>query len=77
MHSTVSWVRLLWMYQFLLIQKMGQGYFVKIQNELVKEIEPVDLAYFDPPYNQHPYGSNYFMLNIINGGKPVAYSGRS
>ncbi|MDD5402765.1 MAG: DNA adenine methylase, partial [Dehalococcoidales bacterium] len=30
-----------------------------------------DLAYFDPPYNQHPYGSNYFMLNIINDGVPV------
>ncbi|MCL1818780.1 MAG: DNA adenine methylase, partial [Spirochaetaceae bacterium] len=26
---------------------------------------PVDLAYLDPPYNQHPYGSNYFMLNLI------------
>lgn len=25
----------------------------------------VDLAYIDPPYNQHPYGSNYFMLNLI------------
>lgn len=25
----------------------------------------VDLAYMDPPYNQHPYGSNYFMLNLI------------
>jgi adenine-specific DNA-methyltransferase len=25
----------------------------------------VDLAYLDPPYNQHPYGSNYFMLNLI------------
>ena len=24
-----------------------------------------DLAYIDPPYNQHPYGSNYFMLNLI------------
>jgi adenine-specific DNA-methyltransferase len=24
-----------------------------------------DLVYYDPPYNQHPYGSNYFMLNII------------
>ena len=24
-----------------------------------------DLAYLDPPYNQHPYGSNYFMLNMI------------
>lgn len=28
-----------------------------------------DLVYYDPPYNQHPYGSNYFMLNIINSGK--------
>jgi adenine-specific DNA-methyltransferase len=27
--------------------------------------EPIDFAYYDPPYNQHPYGSNYFMLNII------------
>lgn len=24
-----------------------------------------DVAYFDPPYNQHPYGSNYFMLNLL------------
>ena len=24
-----------------------------------------DFAYFDPPYNQHPYGSNYFMLNLL------------
>jgi adenine-specific DNA-methyltransferase len=23
--------------------------------------------YLDPPYNQHPYGSNYFMLNLIDG----------
>jgi adenine-specific DNA-methyltransferase len=27
--------------------------------------ETYDLAYVDPPYNQHPYGSNYFMLNLI------------
>ena len=40
-------------------------------NSLISKLEPVDLAYYDPPYNQHPYGSNYFMLNIINGGKPV------
>ncbi|MGK2319393.1 DNA adenine methylase [Gordonia rhizosphera] len=26
---------------------------------------PVDIAYLDPPYNQHPYGSNYFMLNLL------------
>lgn len=24
-----------------------------------------DLVYIDPPYNQHPYGSNYFMLNLL------------
>lgn len=34
-------------------------------NELVSELEPIDVAYFDPPYNQHPYGSNYFMLNLL------------
>ena len=28
-------------------------------------IDEVDIAYLDPPYNQHPYGSNYFMLNLI------------
>ena len=33
--------------------------------EIVKGINELDLAYFDPPYNQHPYGSNYFMLNVI------------
>lgn len=26
----------------------------------------IDVAYIDPPYNQHSYGSNYFMLNVIN-----------
>lgn len=25
----------------------------------------IDLTYVDPPYNQHPYGSNYFMLNLL------------
>jgi adenine-specific DNA-methyltransferase len=34
-------------------------------NEIIKEAQEVDLAYLDPPYNQHPYGSNYFMLNLI------------
>lgn len=27
--------------------------------------EKLDLIYLDPPYNQHPYGSNYFMLNLL------------
>lgn len=42
-------------------------------NELVlkSELPHFDLVYYDPPYNQHPYGSNYFMLNIINDGKPA------
>ena len=44
-------------------------------NELVKELPEVDLIYIDPPYNQHPYGSNYFMLNLINEYKrPVEVS---
>ncbi|MDR3183048.1 MAG: DNA adenine methylase [Planctomycetaceae bacterium] len=34
-------------------------------NKLIKELPEVDLAYLDPPYNQHPYGSNYFMLNLV------------
>lgn len=25
----------------------------------------VDVAYLDPPYNQHPYGSNYHVLNSV------------
>lgn len=36
-------------------------------NELIKSIpdDSIDLIYLDPPYNQHSYGANYFMLNII------------
>jgi adenine-specific DNA-methyltransferase len=34
-------------------------------NEISKALPEVDIAYVDPPYNQHPYGSNYFMLNVI------------
>lgn len=37
-------------------------------NELASTIT-ADIAYLDPPYNQHPYGSNYFMLNIISNYK--------
>ncbi|HEY3298070.1 MAG TPA: DNA adenine methylase [Armatimonadota bacterium] len=31
---------------------------------LVEEVR-CDIAYLDPPYNQHQYGSNYHMLNTI------------
>lgn len=34
-------------------------------NQAAKHVSNIDLAYLDPPYNQHPYGSNYFMLNLI------------
>ena len=35
----------------------------------------IDVIYLDPPYNQHPYGSNYFMLNVIaKNEEPAAIS---
>ena len=35
-------------------------------NEVIEQLpNTIDLIYYDPPYNQHPYGSNYFMLNVI------------
>ncbi|MXY45162.1 MAG: DNA modification methylase [Dehalococcoidia bacterium] len=34
-------------------------------NTAARRVEDLDLAYIDPPYNQHPYGSNYFMLNLL------------
>ncbi len=34
-------------------------------NKLVSNMGEFDLVYIDPPYNQHPYGSNYFMLNLL------------
>lgn len=47
----------------------------KEANTLAKELDSIDLAYLDPPYNQHPYGSNYFMLNLIaNYQKPLEIS---
>jgi adenine-specific DNA-methyltransferase len=39
-------------------------------NELISNVpSDFDLIYLDPPYNQHPYGSNYFMLNVIAENK--------
>lgn len=37
--------------------------------DVAKEVKDVDITYIDPPYNQHPYGSNYFMLNAIAKNK--------
>ncbi len=33
--------------------------------DAVRQLPEIDFCYMDPPYNQHPYGSNYFMLNLI------------
>ncbi len=30
-----------------------------------EELRGIDIAYLDPPYNQHQYGSNYHLLNSI------------
>ena len=41
----------------------------KDANTLAKELKDIDVVYMEPPYNQHPYGSNYFMLNVVNDYK--------
>jgi adenine-specific DNA-methyltransferase len=44
-------------------------------NIISENIPEVDMAYLDPPYNQHPYGSNYYMLNtILDYKRPVSIS---
>lgn len=49
----------------------GQGNSVHRQDslELARALaragETLDIAYLDPPYNQHPYGSNYHVLNSV------------
>lgn len=35
-------------------------------NEWVQKIPKVDIMYYDPPYNKHPYSIFYFLLDIIN-----------
>ena len=37
--------------------------------KIVEQAKGIDITYIDPPYNQHPYGSNYFMLNAIAKNK--------
>jgi adenine-specific DNA-methyltransferase len=49
--------------------------FKRDANALARELRDLDVAYLDPPYNQHPYGSNYFMLNLIaNYRRPAEVS---
>ena len=35
-------------------------------NLWVNNIPELDLVYYDPPYNKHPYNIYYFLLDIIN-----------
>ena len=38
---------------------------VQLAQTLRDDGETIDIAYLDPPYNQHPYGSNYHVLNTL------------
>ena len=35
-------------------------------NVWVKSLPELDLVYYDPPYNKHPYHIYYFLLDLIN-----------
>jgi adenine-specific DNA-methyltransferase len=35
-------------------------------NEWVKTLPKLDVVYYDPPYNKHPYCIYYFLLDIVN-----------
>lgn len=42
--------------------------------EIVKDLPAVDLAYLDPPYNQHRYFSNYHIWeSLVRWDKPETY----
>lgn len=42
--------------------------------EIVKDLPAVDLAYLDPPYNQHRYFSNYHIWeSLVRWDKPDTY----
>ena len=38
----------------------------KDANEWIKSIGELDVVYYDPPYNKHPYNIYYFLLDIIS-----------
>lgn len=53
----------------------GPGYSSRMDaNEFARSMEPVDVAYVDPPYNQHRYFTNYHIWEtLIRWDKPAAY----
>ncbi len=62
---------------FPVFSRFDCQYFIHCRdaNELAAELPEMDVVYLDPPYNQHPYGSNYFMLNLLSSyEKPAATS---
>jgi adenine-specific DNA-methyltransferase len=43
-------------------------------NALASEMAPVDIAYLDPPYNQHSYFSNYHIWEtLVRDDSPESY----
>ncbi|MCL5946580.1 MAG: DNA adenine methylase [Chloroflexi bacterium] len=43
-------------------------------NLLAKELDDIDLAYIDPPYNQHSYFSNYHIWEtLVRNDSPETY----
>jgi adenine-specific DNA-methyltransferase len=48
------------------VNKCDVNIYQKDVNEWVKEIPDLDLVYYDPPYNKHPYHIYYFLLDLIN-----------
>lgn len=52
-------------YPVLIDSKAPVHVFQENANEIARKIKGIDIAYLDPPYNQHQYGSNYHLLNTI------------
>ena len=52
-------------YPVLIDSKAPVHIFQENANELARRVKKIDIAYLDPPYNQHQYGSNYHILNTI------------
>lgn len=52
-------------YPVLIDSKAPVHVFQEDANKLARKIKGIDIAYLDPPYNQHQYGSNYHILNTI------------
>lgn len=46
-------------------KEKNKVYQMDSQNLAEELNEKINIAYLDPPYNQHPYGSNYHILNTI------------